>query len=225
MRSEQLRDVYLSVLVNAQYVITTPKHHDRFMEMGISRQKLIEQPSFRLPGDIFFPTVLPYGNHDTLRLHSHCKPGPAKGTMELLEALRLLRRDGHAVELHTHWGGRNLRRHLDLIDSFGLRDCIKLTGYIPHWEMGDSIRSCHLGVFLENNFSIPSHAPGIPLEYWVCNRPIVTTTEVAEKPNVHRHLKEGRNSFVVESSPLDPTTIANAILSARSFLVENAEPR
>lgn len=219
IKCDQLEETYKQVLRKAKFVLTTEKHHERFEKLGVKPSKFIKPPSFRLPGDIFYPNENILGEDEEFRLHSICKPGPAKGTKEMIRALQILKSKEFNSSLVTNWGGRHLKDHQSLIKEAGVN--VVENGYIPHWKIPGAIRDCHVGLFLENRFSITFHTPGVPLEYWSCGRPVVITEEVANKRHVKPYIDEGVNAFIVKSCPILPRELADKIMEARKSVLSN----
>ena len=136
----------------------------------------------------------------------------------MLEALFILVRRDIDIKMKVHWGGRNMKEHTKRTSELVLGNCVVNKEYVPHWRIGESIRSCHLGLFLENRFSIGFHTPGVPYEYWASGRPIVISREIVEKSHIKPYVIEGSNSFIVESSPIDPDELAEVIIKAMSVV-------
>lgn len=218
IKCDQLEETYKQVLRKAKFVFTTEKHHERFEKLGVDPTRFVKAPSFRLPGDIFYPTENQLGVDDEFKLHSICKPGEAKGTKEMIQALKILKDRGVDVSLNTNWSGRHFDEHRKLAVEKDVAICNQ--GYIPHWRIPESIRDCHIGLFLENRFSIKFHTPGVPLEYWACGRPVVITEEVANKRHIRPHIKEGVNAFIVKSCPIQPSELADIIMEAKDSVLK-----
>ena len=217
MKFDQLFDIYVNIFQGARFIITTSQHYTRFTKLGIDKRKFVTAPSFRLPGDVFYPTENRLSGNESFKLHSIGKPGNAKGTKELLNAMGFLKQSNPNFSLITHWGGRHLHSHQKLTNELGISVCEK--GYVPHWQIPQSIRSAHLGIFLENRFGIKFHTPGIPLEYWACGRPLIITKEISEKSHIRALVKEGRNAFIVKSCPVEPKEVADKILEAKDSIL------
>jgi len=209
MLTDQLKPLYHEVFRNATIILTNPSHFPKFKEMGIDEKRMIQYVSVRVPADVFYPKPMPT---DGFTVGIYGKPGPSKGSLELIKALALLKAEGFPVNFKALWGGQFLPKVQQKIETLDVADRVLIQGYVPHWKIPEFIWSCHLSLFLENNFSITFHGPGVPIESLCCGRPILTTEEIEKKrPDI---LKKGENCIVVPCSPLKPEDIATALKEA-----------
>ncbi len=209
MLTDQLKPLYYEVFRNAVVVLTNPSHFTKFKEMGIDEKKMIQHVSVRVPADVFYPKSMPEGEF-TVGIYG--KPGNAKGSLELLKAMSLLKAEGFPVTLKALWGGQFLPKVRQEIKNLDINDRVLVGNYISHWKIPEFIWNCHIILFLENNFSITFHGPGVPIESLCCGRPILTTEEIEKKRT--DILKRGENCIIVPSSPLKPEDIATALKEA-----------
>ncbi len=196
MLTTQLQTIHHEVLRNAMMILTRSSHHDRFLKLGVPQGKLVDSVSVKLRPELFFPTK--FSIHDHLVLGVYGKVGESKGTGDLIGAMSLLKKEGFRVTLQAHWGGRDLPRYLRQIQEMDVEDTMEVKGFIPHWQIPDFIRSCNAVLFLENRFNITFHHPSTPLEIISCGRPVITTSEVANKQFYQDLLIDGVNSFVIK---------------------------
>lgn len=209
MLTDQLKPLYHEVFRNAVAVLTNSFHFPKFKEMGVDEKRTIQYVSVKVPADVFYPKPMPKGKF-TVGIYG--KSGPSKGSLELIKAVSLLKAEGFPVNLKALWGGQFLPKVRQEIETLDVADRVLVQGYVPHWKVPNFIWSCHIVLFLENNFSISFHGPGVPIESLCCGRPVLTTEEIEKKrPNT---LKKGENCIIVPSSPLKPEDIAMALKEA-----------
>src|SRR3989344_8150269 len=210
MLTDQLKPLYYEVFRNAALVLTNPSHFPKFKEMGVNEKKMIQYVSVRVPADVFYLKPMPTEKNFTVGIYG--KSGNAKGSLELIRAMSLLKNENFPITLKALWGGQFLSKVRQEIEVLDVADSVLVQNYIPHWKVPDFIWSCHLVLFLENNFSISFHGPGVPIESLCCGRPVLTTEEIEKKrPDI---LKKGENCIVIPSSPLKPEDIAVALKEA-----------
>ena len=209
MLTEQLKPLYQEVFRNAAVILTNKSHFPKFREMGVDEKKTIQYISVRVPADIFFQKPMPKGEF-TVGIYG--KPGTTKGSIELLKAISILKAEDFSIIVKALWSGKFLPKLLREVENLCIADRLLMQNYIPHWKIPKFIWSCHIVLFLENNFSISFHGPGVPIESLCCGRPILTTKEIESKlPDI---LKRGKNCIIVPSSPLKPEDIAMALKEA-----------
>ncbi|MEX0934022.1 MAG: glycosyltransferase [Candidatus Paceibacterota bacterium] len=220
MLTSGLQMIHRQVLRNATFIMTRQSHHDRFLDLDVPKERLVDSFSTKLRSELFFPT--PCTIQDPVVLGVYGKTGETKGTGVLLDALAILKRDGLNIKLKAHWGGKDLSRYLYQIRELGLEDMVEVNDFIPHWHIPDFIRSCDAILFLENRFKITFHQPSIPLEVVSCGRPVITTSEVASKPLYDKLLVDGENAFIVEKE-VGKDAVVETIKRAVSVLATREE--
>lgn len=215
LESSALSLAYKRVLVDALAVLSSDRHHQLFESIGVRRDALLPMASQRTPGDLFFPAPLP--PLEPLLLGSYGKVGPSKGTLQLIDALAILREQGAKFSFAAHWGGRRIDDVLLAISKRGLeRDFVQVMPFIPPWRIPDFIRSRHVLFFLESNFFIDYHSPVIPLEVNACGRYLITTNEIATKSEFKEVLVAGSNCSVLDK--VNPESIVAAISEAHGVV-------
>ncbi len=212
MGTKQLYPIYRKVFEQAKYVITSDAFIGSFLSLGIPYRKLVVLPFSYLHPDYFKP--LPLTQSSTYTLGIYGKVGRAKGSNVLIEAVNILKNKGEQVLIRAHWGGNNLSEIQLEIDNLGLESYFDIQPFIPHWEIPKFIHSCDVMLFLENNFGIKFHTPGIPKEILACGRPLITTYEVANKPIYQEHLNHLINCYILQN-PNDPEDLARAIIALK----------
>jgi glycosyltransferase involved in cell wall biosynthesis len=185
MLTDQLSTLFGLVFAKAQFVLTSERHHELFKKSGVLAERFLLPVSSRLPGDVFYPPQAKSLDKGVL-IGMYGKVGKAKGTLSALQAISELRSYRIPVRFEAHWGGREMDYYLSRLDELASpHDHIDLKGFVPHWEIADFLRRCHIVLFLESKFSIPFHTPGVPFEVWSCGAHLITTAEIAQK----HHLK------------------------------------
>ena len=216
-RTPQMETLHQEVYRHALIVSTMPKHHPYFESIGVSPEKLMKCGFKHLPGDLFYPTPQNEPSEIT-KILIYGKTGPNKGTPQLIGALKLLKDE---VCVTAYWGGKNLPQTLKQVSEAEIATELDVRGFIPHWRIPDCIREADAVLFLENNFPISFHGPGIPLEVLSCGRILITTEEIANKMP---HLISEKNSIILEGVELTPEKIANGIrMVPKTLSREHAE--
>lgn len=208
IESPQLAPAYQQMLKHAQRIYSAPRHWDNLVSNGANREHLRPATTLRLPGDLFEAHPSETGR-DRIALGIYGKVGKSKGTPQLIKALGILEKRGVPVRVCALWGGPRLNRILELVQDVGVSPkTLTVNGYIPHWKIPAFIHGTHGVLFLENNFFIPYHTPGIPREVSACGRQLITTAEIAEKA-----VSSGSeaNVSVIPTSAVTPEGIAMAI--------------
>lgn len=205
--TKQLSTLHQEVYRQAFLVTTTPKHHTYFKSIGVQNDKLVSCGFRHIPGDLFYSTKIEPQMNIT-RILVYGKTGITKGTQQLIGAVSLLNKQGFPVHLTAYWGGKGLLNTVHQIAVKQLEENITVRGFIPHWKIPNAIRSVDAVVFLENNFTIPIHSPGIPLEVLSCGRLLITTEEIAQKMP---KLVSKNNTIVISGKKLSVDSVADAI--------------
>jgi hypothetical protein len=221
--SSQLRAVYAEVLRSAAAVITAPSLVPKMLSFRVSPARIVLPVYCRLPKDVYYPSGFRRSPGSELRLVCYGKVGAAKGTDCLLQAVEQCRADGMPVKLVTHWGGIGMEEYKRKFQGGLLRRAVLWRGFVPHWRIADSIRSAHVGVYLENGFEIPFHTPIGPLECWACGRSAILSEEVFGKAYINEIAIPGANCYIATGSPPGVRQLKRAI--GRAFEAETSRPR
>ncbi len=212
MLTEQLHMLYHKVFCGAQAVLTSEKHHQMFKEIGVTENRFVRPVSLRLPGDIFHAEGR-NPRSSIVKIGMYGKVGKAKGTQQAIEAIKVLSSQGTKLSFQAHWGGRDMFEYSTLVKASGMSlDIFQISRFIPQWKIPDFIRSRDIILFLENNFKIAFHTPGIPYEVWACGAHLVTTEEIAQKQHVKKFVNES-NCTVIRDRITDKS-VAKAIIRA-----------
>jgi colanic acid/amylovoran biosynthesis glycosyltransferase len=135
---------------------------------------------------------------------------PKKGFADLLAACRLLHLQGVDFRLTLAGDGPEQSRLKKLIKDYGLENCVRLPGFVPHRDMAQLLAAAHL--FIMPSVIVPSGdrdgIPNVVLEAMLHEVPVVATA-VSGIPEVVRHGETGRLA-----PPQDPESLAQAMLEA-----------
>lgn len=206
----QLKTLHEQVYCRALLVATQGKHHPYFHSIGLPAEKLIVLGFKPWPADVFFPTNnLIEGR--TCKLLIYGKTGRTKGTDQLIDALTALDPENSTIKVTAYWGGKHFGKYRDKINSLGLieRGILEIHPYIPHWKIAEAIQNSHAVLYLENDFKINIHGPGVPFEVLGSGRPLITTEEIANK---YPQVINESNSEIILGTPLQTERLIEALL-------------
>lgn len=211
--TEQLGPLYREVVRNAMLVFTKPNHIKMFLGLGVEPGNIDDAISPGLLPDLFYPEDPPPVSGQ-FKIGIYGKTGETKGTGKLLEAATRLQKESPSYVIEAHWGGRGVEEVREQIRRWGLDKTISCKRFIPHWDIPDFIRSCHVMLFLEHNFRISFHWPGIPREILACGRLLITTEEISSKALYRETLKDGENCLIL-SNQFTPEELVGKIKEAQ----------
>jgi glycosyltransferase involved in cell wall biosynthesis len=127
------------------------------------------------------------------------KLGPHKGTLELLEAVARLVREGRDVGVLV-MGHPRPRSTFDFtveVERLGLADRVLKLPFLPPWRVPSFSRRCALVCFLEQDFPIAHHAPIAPREALLAGNCVVASSEMIRKLPFSERMVDGFNCLVV----------------------------
>jgi glycosyltransferase involved in cell wall biosynthesis len=127
------------------------------------------------------------------------KLGEAKGTFDLLRAVKCLKQRGQRPSLlivGRGWAHTEANFH-DAISELDISDCVMQLPFLPHWRIPELIRLCQAVCFLERDFPIAFHAPMVPREVFACGRCLIGSAEVLAKQPMPERLIHGWNCLAV----------------------------
>jgi len=150
-----------------------------------------------LPGTHYregLPTIGIYG-----------KVAEAKGSFDLISALGKLKARGFEFNFLALSSGKPhmLKTLHDKVVGAGIQSCTTWLPFVPHWDVPSFIQRCDAVCFLERDFSIPIHRPGVAMEVMLCGGCLVVSTEIAEKQSFCDALIDGENALVVDPKDID----------------------
>jgi glycosyltransferase involved in cell wall biosynthesis len=222
----QFRPLYEEIVKAAAYVITGRSVVERLKALGLDDRRISARMPFQVSLDQFHPQakaldvpelISMIGEHDPCRaavwgtpprgdvpvIGMYGKIGKAKGTTEILHALRALRDEG--IEVHliamSHVGQSEREAHFrKLAVELGLERHVLQIPFLPHWRVPELIRRCTIVCCLENSFPIP-HAPIVAREVLACGVCLVGSAEVLDKQPAADTLVDGQNCVRVRDIP------------------------
>jgi len=205
----QLKTLHEQVYCRAILVATHGKHYSYFRKIGIAPERLTTIGFKPWPADVFKPSD-PLLYKGICQLLIYGKTGRTKGTDQLLNALSEYSDTKPAIKVTAYWGGKHFLKYKKKILSLGLveRNLLELYPYAPHWKIAEAIRQSHAVLYLENNFEIGIHGPGIPFEVLGSGRPMVVTEEIANK---YFYLINDSNSEIITGTPLRTSSLLVAL--------------
>jgi glycosyltransferase involved in cell wall biosynthesis len=222
------RSAYLAVMANASLVVSGSPVARRLIAAGVPADRMWLEPHRYLPSKFFQPNgalldvgalaeemtqsgaELPFRPPQPFRSEWPCigiygKPGPRKGTAQLIRALGRLRRRGMEFNLIALCGlaGAQSQRMQSQIHAEELGDRSYMFPFVPHWIVPQFLRRCMAVAFLEHDFPIGIHTPTIPLEVQACGTCLVVSGEIARSQWPPVSFRDGRTCLVVD----DPTDV------------------
>jgi glycosyltransferase involved in cell wall biosynthesis len=200
----QFRPLYDHIFRTADRVITGGTFVQELNAAGVLDQRLFLRDDFRVPESIFCPkgdaldlsqvfreiaedpSLAPMSQAIALPppyLGIYGKLGEAKGTFDLLRAVKLLRDRGKSVSLIVvgHSFAQTEAKFHELLAEFQLNDSIVQLPFLPNWRIADFIRLCQAVCFLERDFPIKFHTPTVPREVLACGKCLIGSAEVLQR--------------------------------------------
>jgi glycosyltransferase involved in cell wall biosynthesis len=150
-----------------------------------------------MPGDL--PTIGIYG-----------KLSVFKGSYDLVAALRRCKEAGRRFNLLVMAGGYQRERFLRAVDTAGLAEMTWTLPFMPPWRVPEFLRALTAGCFLERDFPVAIHSPGIPREVMAAGTCLVLSREIADKQYNRDEFRHGENVLVVED-PRDTDELAGVL--------------
>jgi len=144
-----------------------------------------------------------------------------KGVIEVIEALTLVLKEIKSVKLLLIGEFREedeKEKIMSLIEKYGLKDHIKIIGWMKHTDVPKFINLGDVGMIIFKPWSY-SYVTGVPnklIEYMACGKPVITSKNFPEIENI---VKSANCGILVDHD--DPKKIAEAI----TYLLENDEIR
>lgn len=141
------------------------------------------------------------------------KLGPQKGTIELIQAVARLRKDGLDAQLALMGGGRNWPLVMAEIGRAGLGPSTWTLPPLAPWRVPGFIRACSAIAYLERDFAVAEHMPIPPYEVIACGRPLVLSDWIARK-SLPGRLADAARHMVDVVSPRDQDALVSALRRA-----------
>ncbi|WP_444942325.1 glycosyltransferase family 4 protein [Microbulbifer sp. ZKSA004] len=145
------------------------------------------------------------------------KVAKEKGSFDLISALGKLKQQGLEFNFLALCSGKPKVLHefkMKILEA-GIQDMTTWLPFVPHWDIPQFIKVCDAVCFLERDFSIPIHRPGVAMEVMLCGGCLVVSNEIADKQSFCDALIDEKNALVV-----DPTDI-NALSEKLKFVISD----
>lgn len=227
---QNLQTSYSQVFRSADYVFAVESTFRRLLHLGVDFEKLYFPVQNSLPTEYFHPAAPPLDINKLVEVirkdnyHGiipsllekffdpslptigvYGKMGPAKGSFDLLQALGKLRSDGLKFNFLalTQAHEQMVQEFARAVKEYKLEEVTWLLPFIPHWSIPDFIRTCTTVCFLERDFPIKIHSPGVPREVFACGTGLVLSREIAQKHFYRDQFRDGANVFLVDPRNID----------------------
>lgn len=223
-----------AVLTHADAVFTSPSAKKEMRRTGVKEERIVVGAGENFPGHLFHPSARPLNvNHLLQRLRELDKPsfnsimgwhsnefpaelptigiygkqGETKGSYDLVKALGQLAKDGEKFNFLAMVGGNHMQQFRECVQQSEIEERTWLLPFLPHWKVPAFIRACTAVCFLERDFWLEQHAPGIPREIMSCGICLVGSEEALKKLVGARKLIDGENVYMVRK-PQDINSLA-----------------
>lgn len=199
------RTIFTEVLRTADGLFTQLQNVPCFEEIGLSPERIFPA-RHGIDRDFFHPKVQPF---DFTKVWPDWPQGlpvltyfgkisPSKGTFRLLEAASRLREE--FVLLFVAEQGRSLELLLKRAAEMGLKEKVRTLRCVPPWRVPGLLAASTCVVKPEYDFPLP-HMPVIPREAMAVGKPVLITTDLAQKP-LYARIKDGESGFICEPRQL-----------------------
>ena len=236
MRQRDLTTAYREVLKAADCVWTGLNDINPFIAMGVREERIWRGPSTSL-SSIFNPQAAPLDLNALLQkmalvesehvqgVLTNTKPldqskptigiygkvGEVKGSFDLLGALARLKQEGMDFNFVALTQGRDFPSFKAAIREHGLQERTWTLPFIPNWRIPGFIRACTAVCFLERDFPISFHGPGIPKEILACGTCLILSQEIAAKQGpLGENFIHGENILLVDD-PKEQVELAESL--------------
>ncbi len=223
MRQRDLTTAYREVMKAAACVWTGLNDSNSFLAMGVREERIWRGQANSL-ARIFNPQTPPLDLNELLKklatvesehvqgvltntasldlskptIGIYGKVGEVKGSFDLLSALRRLKQEGLDFNFVALTQGRDFPSFKAAIREHGLQERTWTFPFIPNWRVPGFIRACAAVCFLERDFPISFHGPGIPKEILACGTCLILSNEIAAKQRpLGDKFNHGENVLIV----------------------------
>ncbi|MCG7563692.1 MULTISPECIES: glycosyltransferase [Pseudoalteromonas] len=160
-----------------------------------------------------------YENYDSeaSSIGIYGKVGISKGSYDLIESLGKLKKRGKKFNFLalTNGHAHQLKEFVNKVKEAGIEENTIWLPFMPHWQVPEFINLCDAVCFLERDFAIPIHMPGVAVEVMRCGKCLIVSDEIYEKQRVKDKLEPGENLLVVD--PQDTDALAEKISFVLDF--------
>ncbi|HEX7362258.1 MAG TPA: glycosyltransferase [Bryobacteraceae bacterium] len=239
-----LASSYLQIITAADAVITRRGLLERFLRMMVRPDRLHVDVPFAVP-PLFSPRepaldinslAQSLSETDVSHIPSELRPaaktfdpglptigiygkvGEAKGSFDLLGALRDLKQQGLKFNLLAMINGWSAARFFARVVESDLSEVTWVLPFLPHWRVPSFIRACTAVCFLERGFQIGIHGPRVPREVLACGTCLILSQEIAAKQFYAEQIVDGSNMVLIQD-PRERVDLANKL----RLVVDNPE--
>jgi glycosyltransferase involved in cell wall biosynthesis len=217
----QMGTLYHHVFDRAARIVTGGAMAKLFRKSGLDERRLFLGDDFRVPESLFCPdgkvldlerlvceaaedhslapTLEPRFPAHRPFLGVYGKLGEAKGTFDLLRAVKRLRERGLKFTLVVvgHGFRQSEAKFRDALAEFEVTSSVVQVPFLPHWRVPEFIRMCQTVCFLERDFPITFHAPTVPREVLACGKCLISSAELLQRQLLPERLIHGFNCLAV----------------------------
>lgn len=234
-----LRTSYAEILKRAHRVVTAKHFDDLFVGLGVKKRRLYHLGSDSLPTHCFRPGAPRLDVNERLAealagndwLHAcfresapktfdprvptlgmYGKIDHAKGMFDFIRALGMVKRRGVDVQAIMMCGGaeRSCRELAAFIRENRVEENVWLLPFMPNWVIPSLINATTATCFLERDFFIDYHTPGVPREVLACGNCLVLSGDIHKKRGYKEGLVDEENCLLVRD-PRDHEALASKL--------------
>jgi len=147
-------------------------------------------------------TVFPVANFDAdaPSIGIYGKVGETKGSFDLIAALGQLKKSGAVFNFLALTSGKPdmLALLKQKIIEADIADRTVWMPFVPHWNVPEFIKLCDAVCFLERDFSIPIHRPGVAMEILLSGGCLILSHEIANKQRFEADLIDKETVLLVD---------------------------
>lgn len=147
------------------------------------------------------------------------KLGETKGSYDLIAALGKLKKSGVRFNFLALTSSRteSLKELYRKIVEADIQDYTVWLPFVPHWDVPRFIKLCDAVCFLERDFSIPIHRPGVAMEIMLCGGCLILSHEIAQKQRFEQELIDKKTVLLVDPKNIDE------LASQLQYVFDNVE--
>jgi glycosyltransferase involved in cell wall biosynthesis len=218
----QLGPLYDHIFRSAQGVVTGGGLVAELKALGVDESRMSRGDDVRVPESVFQASgealdlqrvMRETADDSVLKGMCHGAPGPppylgvygklgdAKGTFDLLRAVKRVRDRGQHLSLIVvgHGFHRTETRFQAMVTELGLSECVLQLPFLPNWRIPELIRLCTAVCFLEREFPIAFHTPVVSREVLACGTCLIAPEEILARQLFPERLIDRFNCIAVRN--------------------------